>query len=70
MKGQIRAVQLKKNIAHIKHSAPGKKYVIYVNYVQRARLPTSRFFIAAAIMHVNRYQVRAMTKKAYRRKHH
>lgn len=55
MKGQIRAVQLKKNIAHIKHSAPGKKYVNYVNYVQRARLPTSRFFIAAAIMHVNRY---------------
>ena len=31
MKGQIRAVQLKKNIAHIKHSVPGKKYVNYVN---------------------------------------
>ena len=31
MKGQIRAVQLKKNIAYIKHSAPGKKYVNYVN---------------------------------------
>lgn len=55
MKGEIRAVQLKKNIAHIKHSALGKKYVNYVNYVQRARLLTSRFFIFAAIMHVNRY---------------